>query len=157
MQADKNKKYDSLGGGSLLWGIAAAQERKKEEEEKKKKLESVNGGSSVVIGAAGQVVEQGSSFDGAGAEDTVLATFINAHQQMADKFNENCTFVKDVCLEKLTALRKELEAEVNVMSMLGDVTIFELEKAEDDVQKAWGKFTFEFTSAIFLFLAGEIV
>lgn len=56
------------------------------------------------------------------------------------KFHENYTFVKDVALEKTVALRKELEQEVNIMSMLGDVTIYVLEKAEDDVQKAWAAY-----------------
>lgn len=128
MQAEKTRKYDTLGGGSLLFGIAAAaqEKNKREEEEKKKKLEAV----------AGQGIVESVSMEGL-PDETVLTTFINAHQSMADKFHENFVFVKDVCLEKLTSLRKELESEVNVMSMLGDVTLFELEKAEDDVQKAW--------------------
>lgn len=122
-QNDKDKKYHTLGGGSLLWGVAF-KDQKKNEEEEKKKLES-NG-----------ALVQNVSFEGL-PNESVLTKFIESHQQMAEKFHENFKFVKEVALEKMVQLRKELEAEVNVMSMLGDVTIYELEKAEDDVQKAW--------------------
>jgi len=137
MKNDRARKYEVLGGGgSLFWGVgmAVAQEKarkEKEEEEKKKKLEATSAGQ--------QILEQQTSFEGL-PNETVLTPFINAHKAMADKFNENYLFVKDVCLQKMTDLRKELESEVNVMSMLGDVTIFELEKAEDDVQKAWAAY-----------------
>jgi hypothetical protein len=58
---------------------------------------------------------------------------------MALVMNANISFIKDVALEKMHALRKELEAEVTVMGALGDATMVELKKAEEDVQKAWGK------------------
>ena len=128
---EKAKKYAGLGSANALWGITA----QKAEEEKKKKeklaeIKSTNITSTSLVNAV--------SFDGL-PKDSILNSFIESHKLMSEKFYENATFIKEVALEKLTALRKELENEVNVMSMMGDATIFELEKAEDDVQKAWGE------------------
>ena len=79
------------------------------------------------------------SFEGL-PEDSLITTLVESQFQMAQVFTENAAFVKDVVLDKLIELKKELEAEVSVMSALGDATIHELEKAEDDVQKAWCEF-----------------
>ena len=81
------------------------------------------------------------SFEGL-PEDSLITTLVESQFQMAQVFTENAAFVKDVVLDKLIELKKELEAEVSVMSALGDATIHELEKAEDDVQKAWCEFLF---------------
>jgi hypothetical protein len=74
------------------------------------------------------------------AEDTMIRNLITSHATMADVFQENINFVKDVTLVKIVELRKELEAEVHVMSALGDATLYELNRAEKDVQKAWAAY-----------------
>ena len=130
LQQDKLKKYSSLGGGSLLWGVAMDNPHATMKKEKLEKAKS---------GPGNLNLEKSASFEGL-PTGSILNTFIESHHDMAKKFHENYLFVKDVALERTSALRKELEQEVNIMSMLGDVTIYELEKAEDDVQKAWGKF-----------------
>ena len=132
-QGDKHKKYSHLGSGSILWSVAV--KREKQEKERKEKLEQTNGNLN------GVSIEDAVSFEGL-PEDSMISSFIESHNLMADKFKENYTFLKEVALEKMTALRKELESEVNVMSLMGDATIYELEKAEEDVQKAWSKLWF---------------
>ncbi len=136
LQCDKMRKYKGLGSGSVLWNVAV----KKEEEERRKKEKLAEIQSSNVT--ATKLVNS-VSFDGL-ANDSILTSFIESHSQMAEKFYDNYTFIKEVAMQKMTALRKELESEVNVMSMMGDATIFELEKAEDDVQKAWGELCSEY-------------
>jgi len=76
------------------------------------------------------------SFEGL-TDDSLVNKLISAKGEMADQFQENVSFVEDVVLIKLIELRKELECEVNIMSLLGDNTISELERAEEDVQDAW--------------------
>lgn len=78
------------------------------------------------------------SFDGL-ASDTMIHNLVSSHAAMADVFEQNIDFTKDVTLVKMEELRKELESEVSVMSALGDATLYELNRAEADVQKAWGK------------------
>ena len=131
-QTDRLKKYETLGSGSVLWNVAV-----KKEEENKKKMEKLEGINSTGVTSTKMV--DAVSFDGL-TQDSVLTSFIESHSLMAEKFHENNTFVKEMALDKMTALRKELESEVNVMSIMGDATVFELEKAEDDVQKAWCEF-----------------
>jgi hypothetical protein len=72
-------------------------------------------------------------------EDTMIHGLVTSHAAMADVFQENIDFVKDVTLVKVVELRKELEAEVHVMTALGDATLYELNRAENDVQKGWGE------------------
>jgi hypothetical protein len=73
-------------------------------------------------------------------EDTMIHGLVTSHAAMADVFQENIDFVKDVTLVKVVELRKELEAEVHVMTALGDTTLYELNRAEKDVQKAWAAY-----------------
>ncbi len=129
IQADRKKKYSSLGGGSML--MAYGMQPRSTIVEK-----SVdNSGVSTTSTATGL----GISFDNL-PEDSLVSELVQMHADMAEKFTENITFVEDVTLAKMIELRKELEAELSVMSVLGDATMYELEKAEEDVQKAWGKF-----------------
>ena len=72
-------------------------------------------------------------------DDSLLSELVQCTSDMADKFTENVSFIEDVALTKFCELKKELEAELSVKSVLGDATIYELEKAEEDVQKAWGE------------------
>jgi hypothetical protein len=72
-------------------------------------------------------------------QDSMLKSLLTSQNEMANAFLENVSFNKDVILEKMKGLRKELEAEVSVMGALGDATMHELKKAEDDVHKAWCK------------------
>jgi len=65
---------------------------------------------------------------------------VKAQASMSVLFTANVNFVKDVALPKMVDLKKELEAEVNVMSALGDATMLELEKAENDVHKSWAAY-----------------
>ena len=132
---EKMKKY-SLGAGGLLWNEAF--------KDKKTDSSGVSNNGTPKKDSVEQVQES-ASFEGL-PDDSMLTGFISCHEKMAEKFNENFTFIKEVALAKTTALRKELEAEANIMSMLGDATIYELEKAEDDVQKAWGKYNFKLAS-----------
>ena len=146
-QGDKKQKYSKLGGGSMLWNAAI------KEKDSVDSNNSRNGGSghtSPIGFGLSSASSSNPSFDGL-PEETMLTSFIECHQSMADKFKENYTFVKDVVLSKLTLLRRELEKEVNIISMLGDATMFELEKAEEDVQKAWGEFL-RMTMTIFDFI-----
>lgn len=146
-QGDKKQKYSKLGGGSMLWNAAI------KEKDSVDSNNSRNGGSghtSPIGFGLSSASSSNPSFDGL-PEETMLTSFIECHQSMADKFKENYTFVKDVVLSKLTLLRRELEKEVNIISMLGDATMFELEKAEEDVQKAWGE-SLRMTMTMYLIL-----
>lgn len=145
---EKGKKYTSLGAGSLLWGKAANNGGSGKDitgnvsdnnNQEKKRLEAARTNSNTSVNTS-SVDESFTEADNFGLpEDSLLTSFVHSHEQMAEKFQENYTFIQNTLLVKATGLRKELEAEVHIMSMLGDVTIFELEKAEDDVQKAWGE------------------
>ncbi len=136
-QSDKKTKYTTLGAGTMLWNMSM-----------KDSFDNGTGNSmdsgmtsTGAVAAASRpslLSTMSPSFEGL-PEDSILTSVITCHHSMAEKFHENYTFVKDVVLEKMRALRRELESEVNFMSQLGDVTIFELDKAEDDVHKAWGK------------------
>lgn len=139
-QSEKKTKYTTLGAGTMLWNMSM------KDSFDNGTGNSMNSGmtSSGAVAAAAAASRPSllstasPSFEGL-PEDSILNSVITCHQTMAEKFHENYTFVKDVVLEKMRALRRELENEVHSMSQLGDVTIFELEKAEDDVHKAWGK------------------
>jgi len=166
LQEDRRKKYSSLGGGSLLMGFSMEMDRKSAEKEReriKKKADYASINSDITGGSSGNIGSGSSGSDHHAAtsaiidanhndeiapaisfeglpEDSLITTLVESQFQMAQVFTENAAFVKDVVLDKLIELKKELEAEVSVMSALGDATIHELEKAEDDVQKAWCKF-----------------
>lgn len=123
LKQDRKKKYNALGGGQLLMNIAM----------NNKIVEKVNESSPSVPD-----VQTSVSFENL-PDDSLVSELVQCTADMADKFTENVSFIEDVALSKLCELRKELEAELNVMSVLGDATIYELEKAEEDVQKAWGE------------------
>jgi hypothetical protein len=168
LQEDRRKKYSSLGGGSLLMGFSMEMDRKSAEKEReriKKKADYASINSDITGGSSGNIGSGSSGSDHHAAtsaiidanhndeiapaisfeglpEDSLITTLVESQFQMAQVFTENAAFVKDVVLDKLIELKKELEAEVSVMSALGDATIHELEKAEDDVQKAWCKLLF---------------
>jgi hypothetical protein len=126
---EKRKKYSALGGASVLWNVAMS-------DEKQKSFTMDNSG---VENAIPHIPSNtGASFDGL-QDESLLTSFIESHNLMALKFRENCIFVRDVALKKTVELRKELEAEVSIMSMLGDAMVYELEKADDDVTRAWGE------------------
>lgn len=84
-------------------------------------------------------IEPAISFEGL-PEDSLIKSLVECQFEMAEAFNENVKFVGDVVCVKLVELKKELEAECSVMSALGDATIFELDRAEEDVQKAWSAY-----------------
>jgi len=155
--SEKERKYSTLGTGSLLLGVSMRDNSNSSlgagigggagstppvgvhggfsslspggsgEEKRRKKME-----------ASGNIVET-TSFEGL-PENSVLNSIIETHHNMAQKFEENYTFVKEVALAKTRELRKELESEVALMANLGDVTMYELERAEEDVQKAWAAY-----------------
>jgi hypothetical protein len=161
LQEDRRKKYSHLGGGSLLMGMSMEIDRKQQEKERekiKKKADyaAINSdlsqpgltSAAVATAATLDASEQGSgeeagiepaiSFEGL-PEDSLIKSLVECQFEMAEAFNENVKFVGDVVCVKLVELKKELEAECSVMSALGDATIFELDRAEEDVQKAWCK------------------
>eukprot|EP00554_Chaetoceros_debilis_P005881 CAMPEP_0194073708 /NCGR_PEP_ID=MMETSP0149-20130528/1017_1 /TAXON_ID=122233 /ORGANISM="Chaetoceros debilis, Strain MM31A-1" /LENGTH=644 /DNA_ID=CAMNT_0038753749 /DNA_START=70 /DNA_END=2004 /DNA_ORIENTATION=- len=123
LKQERKKKYSSLGGGQMLMNLAM----------NNKIVEKVNGDSSIPD------VQSSVSFENL-PDDSLVSELVQCTADMADKFTENVNFIEDVALTKLCELKKELEAELSVMSVLGDATIYELEKAEEDVQKAWAAF-----------------
>lgn len=132
-RGDKVKKYLSLGAGSLLWNAAHIKDSGKNQlnEDEKSRKEKLN--------ASRNSLMKDGNVEGLPA-DSMLTSFIHCHKQLGEKFLENYTFVKEIALVKIKSLRQELEQEVHIMSQLGDVTIFELEKAEDDVQRNWAAY-----------------
>ena len=144
IKIERGYKYSSLGGGGLLNAVAAEQDRVKlaaDEHDNDAGKISGSGYSNANANAnANANINHNVSFDGL-PEHSMLHSLIHSQIEMADVMTENINFVKDISLEKMHSLRKELEAEVSVMGALGDATMFELKKAEDDVQKSWGEFT----------------
>ena len=142
IKIERGYKYSSLGGGGLLNAVAAEQDRVKlaadEHDNDAGKISGLGLGYSNANANAN--INHNVSFDGL-PEHSMLHSLIHSQIEMADVMTENINFVKDISLEKMHSLRKELEAEVSVMGALGDATMFELRKAEDDVQKSWGEFT----------------
>ena len=141
LKEDKVRRYNRLGGGGLLVGLPARKDSLGMDE-----ITKPSNGSSVPntpqakkTEVEGPSLRQAVSFEGL-PDDSLVSKLIEAKGEMANHFHENVNFVEDVVLVKLIELRKELECEVNVMSLLGDNTIGELERAEEDVQDAWGKF-----------------
>jgi len=128
LKADRMQKYSSLGGGGMLLGMSAEQDRQKVETQKAQDTADQRG-----------MAVSNVSFDGL-PENSMLNSLIHSQLEMALVMNANISFIKDVALEKMHALRKELEAEVTVMGALGDATMVELKKAEEDVQKAWAAY-----------------
>ena len=166
LQEDRRKKYSHLGGGSLLMGMSMEIDRKQQEKEReriKKKADyaAINSdlSQSGTAGLTSAAVATAATLDAAEEsraglddlapaisfeglpEDSLIKTLVESQYEMAEAFNENVKFVGEVVCVKLVDLKKELEAECSVMSALGDATIFELERAEEDVQKAWCKFS----------------
>ena len=135
LKLDRMKKYNNLSGGSFYYGKELGKDEKLEKKQEnnntslEKSMELMNTSTA--------------SFDGL-PEDSFLAPLINAQLEMADAFLENINFVKDVTLTKITGLRKELEIEVSTLGALGDSTVFELKRAEEDVQKKWSKLITEY-------------
>lgn len=130
LKLDRMKKYNNLSGGSFYYG---------KELDKDQKLEKKQDNNNTSLEKSMELMNTStSSFDGL-PEDTVLRPLITAQLEMADAFLENINFVKDVTLTKITGLRKELEIEVSTLGALGDSTVFELKRAEEDVQKKWSK------------------
>ena len=137
IKAERGHKYSSLGGGGLLSAVAAEQDRMKLDAHKSDEFE--NDVRDHAHANANANANHNVSVDGL-PEHSMLHSLIQSQIEMANVMTENVNFVKEISLEKMHALRKELEAEVSVMGALGDATMFELKKAEDDVQKSWGKF-----------------
>ena len=135
LKLDRMKKYKNLSGGSFYYGkdLDKDQKLEKKQESNNKSLEK----------SMELMNTSTSSFDGL-PEDTVLKPLITVQLEMADAFLENINFVKDVTLTKITGLRKELEIEVSTLGALGDSTVFELKRAEEDVQKKWSKLITEY-------------
>lgn len=134
MQMERQKRGVSLQGGLTMKAAldAARVEVKKNTQEHSK------GNGTTTKTTTGE--DKGTLDSNHGmTEDTMIHNLVTSHATMADVFQENINFVKDVTLVKIVELRKELEAEVHVMSALGDATLYELNRAEKDVQKAWGE------------------
>jgi len=70
----------------------------------------------------------------------LLESYLDCKEAMADRFQTNAIFNDDVALSKITQLKEELETEIQIMKVLGDASLLELEKAEEDVQEAWLSF-----------------
>lgn len=128
LKADRAYKYSSLGGEGFLLGMSLEQNRQKIESQKSQDTDE-----------GGRIDANNASFDGL-PDNSMLNTLIQSQLEMADVMTENVDFIKDIVLVKLHSLRRELESEVTVMGALGDATMFELKKAEDDVQKAWAAY-----------------
>jgi hypothetical protein len=144
MQEDKTKRYNRLGGGGLIMGMTPKKDGIGMDEITRK---PANGSAPSTpqakrddAGATG--LRQTISIQGL-PDDSLVNKLIASTGEMAEHFQENVSFVEDVVLIKLIELRKELECEVNIMSLLGDNTISELERAEEEVQYAWGKFCYK--------------
>ena len=135
LREERKKKYDSLGGGNLLLGLSIEQDRLNQEKERKKQAEE----KAAAVGLNDSGVSDAATTEGL-PDGSLVTSLVESQYAMADVFTENVTFVKEVVLEKMYDLRKELEAELSVMSALGDATMYELKRAEDDVQKAWCKY-----------------
>jgi len=69
--------------------------------------------------------------------DSIVKALLESQSAMADRFQDNITFVTENSQKKLTMLKQELESEIFLITMLGDAIIEELERAEQDVQDAW--------------------
>ena len=132
LQEDRAKKYEELGSGAMLLGVSVNLDRI----ESQRKEETANSNTSnIQYDLAGSTVANHGSL----GKNSMIHELVNSQMEMADAFIENVNFVKDNSLKKMTELRKELEAEVKVLSALGDATMNELEKAELDVHKTWSK------------------
>lgn len=110
--------------------------------------------------AAGSDLSRENS-DGVKGAD-LLGSYMDCKEAMADRFQTNVKFNEDVALTKIEQLKEELETEIAVMKVLGDASLIELEKAEEDVQEAWASFyvtsqrtTNSQTSAVDLPLVGK--
>lgn len=134
MHMDRHKRGVSLQGGLTMKAALDAAGV----EVKKKPQEQPNGTTNHQHEEK-EKSDVNPSLDGL-AENTMIHSLVKSHAAMADVFQENINFVNDVTLVKIVELRKELEAEVQVMTALGDTTLYELNRAETDVQKAWGKY-----------------
>lgn len=131
MQMDKNKTKISLQSGLNLktaMDVAGIEVKKKSSENLAADGEEEQSKTDLNV-----------SFDGL-ANDTMIHNLVSSHAAMADVFEQNIDFTKDVTLVKMEELRKELESEVSVMTALGDATLYELNRAETDVQKAWAAY-----------------
>ena len=169
LQSEKQKKYSSLGGGSLLLGMSMEMDRRSQEKEREKvkrkadyaavnssnfteasanvtnAILDATSNSNAVSGSGSGSEEAGIgigpsiSFEGL-ASDSMITTLISSHHDTAEMYTEHVNHMENIILPKIKDLKKELEAEVSVMSALGDATLFELERAEEDVQKAWAAY-----------------
>eukprot|EP00557_Chaetoceros_sp_GSL56_P005024 CAMPEP_0176497290 /NCGR_PEP_ID=MMETSP0200_2-20121128/11643_1 /TAXON_ID=947934 /ORGANISM="Chaetoceros sp., Strain GSL56" /LENGTH=725 /DNA_ID=CAMNT_0017895289 /DNA_START=135 /DNA_END=2312 /DNA_ORIENTATION=+ len=144
LKDERFRKYHSLGGGAILMGMGIEQSQQQGQPSQQQQHHQGGGGNILNTSASSDskdvMQHTGSvSLDGL-PQDSMLKSFLTSQNEMASAFLDNVSFNKDVILEKMKGLRKELEAEVSVMGALGDATMHELKKAEDDVHKAWSAY-----------------